>query len=70
MSESTTSSQSAAQTDSDASLLPANDDSISRRSGLFSAQKFASAASLSKIGTSSQLAIARILQLPLHCDKV
>src|SRR5215471_1834304 len=47
-------------TDSAASPFPARDDSINRKSGLFSAQKFASASSLSKIGTSSQLATARI----------
>src|ERR1043165_1252001 len=48
-------------TDSDACrLLPATAASINRRSGLFSAQKPASASSLSKIGTSSHLAIARI----------
>src|ERR1043166_3523270 len=46
-------------TDSDDSLAPATAVSISRRSGLFSAQKSASAVSLSKIGTSSHLAIAR-----------
>ena len=40
--------------------LPATADSIKRTSGLFSAQKSASASSLSKIGTSSHLAIARI----------
>ena len=44
-----------------ASLLPADTaDSISRKSGLFSAQKFASASSLSKIGTSSHFAIGRM----------
>src|SRR5437868_13933517 len=47
-------------TDSEASALPATAPSIRRTSGLFSAQKPASAASLSKIGTSSHLAIARI----------
>jgi hypothetical protein len=47
-------------TDSEASLLPATAVSIKRKSGLFSAQKFASASSLSKIGTSSHLAMARM----------
>src|ERR1039458_2247894 len=47
-------------TDSEVSELPATAASMRRRSGLFSAQKSASASSLSKIGTSSHLAIARI----------
>src|SRR5471030_2593973 len=47
-------------TDSDASALPAVAASIRRRSGLFSDQKSDSAFSLSKIGTSSQLANVRI----------
>src|ERR1017187_2846292 len=47
-------------TDSDASALPAVADSMSRRSGRFSVQKLASASSLSKRGTSSHLANARI----------
>src|SRR4051812_25513509 len=47
-------------TDSEASPFPETADSISRRSGLFSAQKLASASSLSKIGTSSHFAIALI----------
>src|ERR1039457_2656450 len=50
-------------TDSEVSELPATAASIRRRSGLFSAQKSASASSLSKIGTSSHLAIARIVPL-------
>src|SRR5208282_477286 len=45
-------------TDSDASALPDVAASISRKSGRFSDQKPASASSLSKIGTSSQLANA------------
>src|ERR1035438_246597 len=47
-------------TDSDASALPAVADSMRRRSGRFSAQNSASASSLSKRGTSSHLANARI----------
>src|SRR5271154_1018669 len=43
-------------TDSEASALPAVAASIRRKSGRFSDQKFASASSLSKSGTSSQLA--------------
>src|SRR5580704_16797976 len=50
-------------TDSAASALPAVADSIRRRSGRFSAQKTASASSLSKRGTSSQLANERIVQM-------
>src|SRR5258708_37953253 len=46
-------------TESDPSLAPATAPSISRTSGLFSAQKPASASSLSKIGTSSHFAMAR-----------
>src|SRR2546426_7320273 len=49
---------------SEASLLPAMADSIRRRSGLFSNQKSASASSLSKMGTSSHLAMARIVIRP------
>src|ERR1019366_200326 len=48
-------------TDPEPSALPATAASMRRRSGLFSAQKVASASSLSKIGTSSHLAIARIV---------
>src|SRR6266478_2443803 len=48
-------------TDSALSVGPATDVSINRKSGLFSAQKPASASSLSKIGISSHLAIARML---------
>src|SRR6266550_2012318 len=51
-------------TDSVASLLLATADSINRRSGRFSPQKSASASSLSKIGTSSQFAIERIIKRP------
>jgi hypothetical protein len=47
-------------TDSAASPLPATADSMSRKSGRFSDQKFASASSLSNSGTSSQLANVRI----------
>src|SRR5580698_303811 len=47
-------------TDSAASALPAVAASMRRRSGRFSAQNNASASSLSKIGTSSQLANVRI----------
>src|SRR6185437_4548510 len=43
-------------------LLPANADSINRRSGRFSAQKLTSPSSLSKRGTSSQVAKARIIK--------
>src|SRR5260221_14152172 len=49
-------------TDSDDSLGPATADSIKRRSGRFSDQKSASASSLSKMGTSSHLAIARMFE--------
>src|SRR5437764_5955052 len=48
--------------DSEFSVLPATDASSRRTSGLFSAQKSASASSLSKIGTSSHLAIARMFR--------
>src|SRR6266404_2889910 len=48
-------------TDSALSVGPATAVSINRKSGLFSAQKPASASSLSKIGISSHLAIARML---------
>src|SRR5712691_1031455 len=48
-------------TDSELSVGPATAVSINRKSGLFSAQKPASASSLSKIGISSHLAIARML---------
>ena len=47
-------------TDSDPSALSDMADSIRRKSGRFSDQKSASASSLSKIGTSSQLAKVRI----------
>jgi hypothetical protein len=47
-------------TDSDDSDPPATDDSIRRKSGRFSSQKSDSADSLSKSGTSSQLAKVRI----------
>src|SRR3569832_1478264 len=47
-------------TDSEDSPVPATADSIRRRSGRFSDQKSASASSLSKMGTSSHLAIARM----------
>src|SRR6267378_5863999 len=50
-------------TDSALSVGPATAVSINRKSGLFSAQKPASASSLSKIGTSSHLAIARMFSL-------
>src|SRR5882672_5955323 len=53
-------------TDSEASELPATAASIRRTSGLFSAQKSASASSLSKIGTSSHFPIARIF---VHCPR-
>ena len=49
-------------TDSDPSALPEMAVSINRRAGRFSDQKSASASSLSKIGTSSQLAKVRISQ--------
>ena len=49
-------------TDSDASAWPATDDSMSRTSGRFSDQKPASASSLSKSGTSSQLANVRMIK--------
>src|SRR6476620_2753144 len=53
-------------TDSENSPFPpATAFSIKRTSGLFSAQKPASAASLSKIGTSSHLAIERIVLVTL-----
>src|SRR5437667_8852513 len=48
-------------TDSALSVGPATAVSINRKSGLFSAQKPASASSLSKIGMSSHLAIASML---------
>jgi len=47
-------------TDSPTSEFPATAPSIKRKSGRFSAQKSASASSLSKIGTSSHLAKALI----------
>src|SRR3954467_15926309 len=49
--------------DSELSLGPATAPSINLSSGLFSDQKSASASSLSKIGTSSHLAMARIFVL-------
>src|SRR6266576_1645681 len=49
-------------TDSVASLLLATAACINRRSGRFSPQKSASATSLSKIGTSSQFAMERIVK--------
>src|SRR3569832_1319402 len=49
-------------TDSDDSLGPATADSNKRKSGRFSDQKSASASSLSKMGTSSHLAIARMFE--------
>jgi hypothetical protein len=56
-------------TDSDASALPAVAASIRRRSGRFSDQNNASASSLSKIGTSSQLANVRICFLIHHLPR-
>ena len=48
-------------TDSESSLAAATADSINRKSGRFSDQNSASADSLSNIGTSSQLAMERML---------
>src|SRR3954466_615060 len=53
-------------TDSALSLMPATAFSIRRRSGLFSAQNPASASSLSKIGTSSHFAIARMFNFHIQ----
>src|SRR5262245_1382797 len=48
-------------TDSEPSLLPATADSMRQTSNLFSAQKSASATSLSKNGTSSHLIMAHVM---------
>lgn len=53
-------------TDSEDSALPETAASISRKSGRFSTQNAASAVSLSKIGTSSQLAKVCTVKILIH----
>ena len=58
-------------TDSDVSALPETAVSMSRTPGRFSAQNAASAASLSKIGTSSQLAkVCTVKNSLIHYESV
>ena len=57
-------------TDSDYSALPATAASMSRTPGRFSDQNVASAASLSKIGTSSQLAKVCTVKNLIHYASV